>query len=155
MKSRNNLWGETIEILLVEDNPGDAYLIRSTLNSTLTKRFNINQVTDGEAAMNFLRREGEYFQANLPDLVLLDWYIPKKNGLEVLTEIRADEDLKNLTVIVISSQTQINAIVKDVKALANGYLDKTYNLNKWIMTFRSIFLVVFFNSVKLLDYVRS
>ena len=110
MKLRNNLRDETIEILIVEDNPGDAYLIRSTLNSTVTQAFNINQVTDGEAAMNFLRGEGEYFQANLPDLVLLDWNLPKKNGLEVLTEIRADEDLKNLTVIVISSQTSADLL---------------------------------------------
>ena len=139
MKLRNNLRKKTIEILLVEDNPGDAYLIRSTLNSTATKGFNINHVTDGEEAMNFLRGKGEYFLANLPDLVLLDWNIPKKDGIEVLTEIRADEDLKHLTVIVISTQTQINALVKDVKALANGHLDKTYNHNDWSMTFGNIF----------------
>ncbi|MDG5819266.1 response regulator [Natronococcus sp. A-GB7] len=89
------------EILLAEDNPGDVRLTREMFENA-DLRGNYHVVTDGAEALEFLERRGEYESAPRPDLVLLDWHFPKKSGKEVLRTIRADEELREIPVVVLT-----------------------------------------------------
>ena len=92
----------TIEVLLVEDNPGDANLTRIAL-ADREINVHLSVVADGVEAMNFLHRQGEYHQAAPPDLILLDWNLPRKDGREVLVEIRADIRFQRIPVVVLTT----------------------------------------------------
>jgi CheY-like chemotaxis protein len=100
----------SIEILLVEDNPGDVNLTRIALadRRETTQKFreidvNLSVVADGVEAMDFLNHQGQYAQAVHPDLILLDWNLPRKDGREVLLEIKADERLQRIPVVVLTT----------------------------------------------------
>ena len=93
---------ESIEILLVEDNPGDADLAREAL-ATGKVLNHLNVVADGEEAMAYLRRQGKYAKSTRPDLVLLDLNLPKMDGRQVLAEIKSDEDLKSIPVVILTT----------------------------------------------------
>ena len=88
------------EILLVEDNPSDVHLTRKALRDS-KMRNNLNVVHDGVEAMQYLRREGTYSDAEMPDLILLDLNMPRKNGREVLAEMKTDERLKHIPVVIL------------------------------------------------------
>ena len=96
--------GRPFEILLVEDNPGDVRLTRETLKDFKTLN-RLSVVGDGVEAMAFLRREGKYVNASRPDLILLDLNLPKKDGREVLTEIKVDQQLRRIPVIILTTST--------------------------------------------------
>ena len=135
----------TIEILLVEDNPGDVNLTRIALadspTGTLREReieVNLSVVTDGVEAMNFLHHEGEYHQSVRPDLILLDWNLPRKDGGEVLAEIKADENLKRIPVIVLSTSQAEEDILKAYNLHANCYITKPVDFNKFVQIVQSI-----------------
>ena len=135
----------TIEILLVEDNPGDVNLIKIALADsggvTLRERaiqVNLSVVADGVEAMNFLHHQGEYHQSVRPDLILLDWNLPRKDGGEVLAEIKADEKLQRIPVIVLTTSQAEEDIIKAYNLHANCYITKPVDFDKFAQIVRSI-----------------
>jgi chemotaxis family two-component system response regulator Rcp1 len=126
-----------IEILLVEDNPGDADLAREALENS--KIYNLlHVVVDGEEAMAFLRRKGKYAKAPRPDLVLLDLNLPRKDGREVLAEIKSDPDLKRIPVVILTSSRDEDDILKSYNLHANCYITKPLDLHQFIKVVKSI-----------------
>ena len=126
-----------IEILLVEDNPGDADLAREALETS--KLYNsLHVVGDGEEAMAFLNSQGEYADAPHPDLILLDLNLPKKDGREVLEEIKADENLRRIPVVVLTTSTDEQDVLKTYNLHANCYISKPINLEQFTRVVQSI-----------------
>jgi CheY-like chemotaxis protein len=135
----------TIEVLLVEDNPGDVNLTRIALADTPSEllhnqavNVNLSVVTDGVEAMNFLHRQGEYHQAIHPDLILLDWNLPRKNGREVLLEIKADERFQRIPIVVLTTSESEEDILKAYNLHANCYITKPVDFNKFVQIVQSI-----------------
>jgi len=116
----------TIEILLVEDNPGDVNLTRIALTDREIK-VNLSVVADGVEAMNFLRDRAVH-----PDLILLDWNLPRKDGREVLTEIRADERLQRIPVIVLTTSQAQEDILTAYDLHANCYITKPVDFDRFV-----------------------
>jgi chemotaxis family two-component system response regulator Rcp1 len=115
--------GRPVQILLVEDNPGDVRLTEKAFEeANLTN--DIDVVTDGVEAMSYLHQEGEYADKTLPDIVLLDLNLPKKNGDEVLAEVKTDDDLKHLPVVILTSSEAEEDIAATYNKHANAYLTK-------------------------------
>jgi CheY-like chemotaxis protein len=127
----------TIEILLVEDNPGDANLTRIAL-ADREVNVNLSVVTDGVEAMEFLHRQGEYQQAIYPDLILLDWNLPRKNGREVLIEIKADERFQRIPIVVLTTSASEEDILKAYNLHANCYITKPVDFNEFVQIVQSI-----------------
>ena len=129
--------GRPIEILLVEDNPGDADLAREALeNGKLAN--NLHVLDDGEKAMAFLRREGAYGAAPRPDLVLLDLNLPKKDGREVLAEIKADPNLKRIPVVILTTSKAEEDVLRSYNLHANCYVTKPIDLGQFLKVVKSI-----------------
>lgn len=114
------------EILLVEDNPGDVRLTREAFEAGRIDT-HLHVVTDGQAALDFLYRRGEYEAAPRPDLVLLDLNLPKVDGLEMLDTIKDDPSLKRIPVIILTGSDAEEDIVRSYKEYANVYLTKPVN----------------------------
>jgi chemotaxis family two-component system response regulator Rcp1 len=126
-----------IEILLVEDNPGDADLAREALeNSKILNTLSV--VVDGEEAMLFLRRSGKYAEAPRPDLILLDLNLPKKNGHEVLAELKTDEELKRIPVVILTASKDEEDILKSYNLHANCFITKPIDLHQFVRVVRAI-----------------
>ncbi len=125
------------EILLVEDNPGDVRLTREALNSERLWN-NLSVVADGVEAMAFLRREGKFGGAARPDLVLLDLNLPKKDGREVLAEIKADSDLRRIPVVILTTSAAELDILKAYGLHANCYITKPLDLGQFMKVVKSI-----------------
>ncbi|WP_254832521.1 response regulator [Haloglomus salinum] len=115
--------GNPIEILLVEDNPGDVQLTRKAFEDAGLVN-NLSVVNDGVAAMEYLRQEGEYTDADRPDMVLLDLNLPRKSGEEVLSDIKHDDDLKRIPVVILTSSDAEEDMIKTYNEHANAYLTK-------------------------------
>jgi len=130
-------YGRIVEILLVEDNPGDVRLTIEALEEG-KMRINLCVVTDGEEAMTFLRGEGQYDQAPRPDLILLDLNLPRKDGRQVLAEIKSDESLKRIPVVVLTTSNDEIDILKSYGLGANCYVTKPVDLNQFIKVVKSI-----------------
>lgn len=129
MQARSN--GSLIEILMVEDNPADVRLtIEAFRDAKVLNRMSV--VEDGEAAMAWLRREGSYADAPRPDIVLLDLNLPKKDGREVLAEIKADPDLKRIPVVVLTTSEDQKDILKAYDLHVNAYIAKPVDLDQFI-----------------------
>ena len=126
-----------VNILLVEDNPGDSDLAREALDSSKLNN-NLQVVDDGEKAMAFLRREGPYAKAPRPDLILLDLNLPKKDGRQVLAEIKSDEDLKRIPVVILTTSQAEEDVLKSYNLHANCYITKPIDLNQFLHVVRSI-----------------
>ena len=126
-----------VELLLVEDNPGDARLTIEALKDAKVRN-NLNWVEDGVEAMAFLRREGKYIDAPRPDVVLLDLNLPKKDGMEVLAEIKMDENLKRIPVVILTASNADEDIVKTYNLHANCYIRKPLGLNQFLEVVKSI-----------------
>ena len=126
-----------IEILLVEDNPGDVRLTREALKDGKIVN-NLHVAEDGVDALAFLRREGKYRNAVRPELILLDLNLPKKDGREVLAEIKADKELKRIPVVVLTSSAAEQDIVKSYNLHANCYVTKPVDLDQFINVVKSI-----------------
>jgi chemotaxis family two-component system response regulator Rcp1 len=126
-----------IEILMVEDNPGDVRLTLEALKEGKVRN-NLQTVADGEEAMKFLRRQDTYAKAPRPDLILLDLNLPKKNGREVLAEIKDDPDLKRIPVVILTVSEAEQDIIKSYNLHANCYITKPVNLGQFIQVVRSI-----------------
>ena len=126
-----------IEILLVEDNPGDVTL---TIEALKDVKFHnrLSVVEDGMDAMAFLRKEGKYADAPRPDLILLDLNLPRKNGREVLAEIKSDENLKVIPVVILTTSAADQDVIKAYKLNANCYVTKPVDLYQFIEVVRQI-----------------
>ncbi|MGZ4953860.1 MAG: response regulator [Methylobacter sp.] len=129
--------GRAAEFLLVEDNPGDVRLTCEALTESKVKN-NLSIVGDGMEAMAFLHREGKYADAPRPDVILLDLNLPKKNGLEVLAEIKADSNLKRIPVVIITSSEAEQDVLKTYDLHVNCYVNKPVDLEQFIKVVQSI-----------------
>lgn len=126
-----------VEILLVEDNPADVRLTREALNEGKV-RSTLHVVGDGEAALAFLRREGRHAGAAHPDLILLDLNLPRKDGREVLAEIKEDPDLKHIPVVVLTTSTAEEDILRTYNLHANCFVTKPVQLDQFLSCVKSI-----------------
>jgi len=126
-----------VEILLVEDNPGDERLTREALREGKVYS-NLHWVKDGVEAMAFLRQQGKYGSAPRPDIVLLDLNLPRKDGREVLEEIKTDEDLKRIPVVVLTTSKAEEDVLRTYNLHANCYVTKPVDLEKFIVVVKSI-----------------
>jgi len=128
---------QPVELLLVEDNPGDARLTQEALRDG--KVYNkLTVVPDGVEAMAYLRREGRYAGARQPDLILLDLNLPKKDGREVLQEIKADERLRRIPVVVLTSSNAEQDVLKSYGLHANCYVTKPVDLDQFMGAVKAI-----------------
>jgi two-component system, chemotaxis family, response regulator Rcp1 len=129
--------GKPIDILLVEDSPGDVRLVEEAF-----KEFRFCNalfvVNDGAEATDFLNQKGKYADVPLPDLILLDLNLPKKDGYQVLREIKSDEKLKTIPVIVLTVSKSDEDILKSYKLQANCFISKPVDVNEFFKTMQSI-----------------
>lgn len=130
-------YGEPIEILLVEDSPGDVRLTIEALKEGKVHN-NLHVVRDGVEAMKFLSKEGEYSGVPHPDLILLDLNLPKKDGREVLKEIKSDSRLKRIPVVILTISSAEEDILKTYNLHANCYITKPVDLDQFIKVVKSI-----------------
>jgi CheY-like chemotaxis protein len=128
---------QMIEILLVEDNPDDADLTIDALRAGKVRN-RISHVEDGEEAMAFLHRQGEHRKAPRPDLILLDLNLPRKNGQEVLAEVKQHPDLRRIPVVVMTSSDDEKDILAAYNQHVNCYVTKPVDLNQFIQVVKSI-----------------
>ena len=136
MTSRRQL-AKRIEILLVEDNPGDVELTLEALeDSKLSNRIHV--VDDGEKAMAFLRNEAPYAGMPRPDLVLLDLNLPRKDGREVLEEIKGDAKLRRTPVVILTSSAAETDVLRSYDLGANCYITKPMNLERFLEVVRNV-----------------
>lgn len=126
-----------IEILLVEDNPADVELTRISLNESRIIN-NLNVAEDGEKALNYLYKRGEYESAKKPDLIFLDLNLPKVDGREVLENIKADPDLKSIPVVVLTSSKNDEDITNSYNLYANCFVSKPLDLEQFITVVQKI-----------------
>jgi two-component system, chemotaxis family, response regulator Rcp1 len=126
-----------VDILLVEDNPGDADLARETLKAGKIKN-NLYVVSDGEKAMDFLRKKGPYALAPRPDIILLDLNLPRKDGREVLAEIKQDDKLKRIPVVILTSSQADEDVIKSYDLHANCYITKPLDFFQFTRVVQSI-----------------
>jgi CheY-like chemotaxis protein len=133
--SSNNL--RAAEVLLVEDSPGDVRLTREALKEGKVRN-NLSVVNDGVEALEFLRRQGKYAEAPRPDIVLLDLNMPRKDGREVLAEMKSDESLKRIPVVILTTSEAEQDILKTYDLHANCYLTKPVDLEQFISIVKSV-----------------
>lgn len=128
---------KTVDILLVEDNPAD---IRLTMEAFKDGKFlnSINVVTDGEEALHYLGKKGKHSNAARPDLILLDINLPKKDGKEVLREIKNDENLKSIPVIILTTSKAEEDVLRTYNLHANCFITKPVELDKFLQVIKSI-----------------
>ena len=129
--------GKPIEILLVEDNPGDVRLTQEALKEGKVSN-NLCVVGDGIEALDFLRKQGKYVGVNRPDLILLDLNLPKKDGREVLEEIKNDPDLKRIPVVILTTSSTEEDILKSYNLYANCYITKPVDLDQFLKVAKAI-----------------
>jgi CheY-like chemotaxis protein len=130
-------FGRPVKILLVEDNPGDVRLTQEAFKENKVRN-SLSVVEDGLEAMAFLHRAGKYTEAPRPDLILLDLNLPKKNGREVLKEIKEDPKLKSIPVVVLTTSKAEEDIIKSYNLHANCYITKPVDLEQFITVVKSI-----------------
>jgi CheY-like chemotaxis protein len=129
--------GVPIEILLVEDSPDDACLTVDALRDGRVRN-NISVVEDGVSAMAFLRREDRFASAPRPDLILLDLNLPRKNGREVLAEVKQDPSLRRIPVVIMTSSDDEKDIMAAYNLHVNCYVTKPVDLDQFIQVVKSI-----------------
>jgi len=129
--------GKPMEILLVEDNPGDVRFTAEVLKEAQVRN-NLSVAKDGVEAIAFLRREGQFLDAPRPDLILLDLNLPKKNGLEMLNEIKNTEELRAIPVVILTTSEAEPDINKSFDLSANCYITKPIDVERLTMVLNSI-----------------
>jgi len=129
--------GTPIEILLVEDNPGDVRLTQEALRDAKVQN-HMSVASDGDQALAFLRREGEHGDAPRPDLILLDLKLPRRSGREVLAIIKDDPDLRCIPVVILTSSSAHEDILKSYDHHANCYITKPVDFDQFMRVVRSI-----------------
>jgi chemotaxis family two-component system response regulator Rcp1 len=126
-----------VEILLVEDNPADVRLVREALKDSKILN-NLSVVEDGVEAMDFLKKKGKYASSSRPDLILLDLNLPRKNGREVLAEVKSDENLKRIPVVIMTVSDDEKDILLTYNAHANCYIKKPLDFDQFNQMVHSI-----------------
>ncbi len=129
--------GKAIDILLIEDNPGDVRLAQEALKESKVKN-RLYVVEDGVEAMTFLRQQGQYKAVPRPDLILLDLNLPRKSGREVLAEVKNDESLKRIPVVVLTVSRAEEDVIRCYNNYANCYITKPLDFNQFMEITRSI-----------------
>ncbi len=129
--------GTSFNVLMVEDSPTDVMLTREALEHS-GLLINLNVVDDGVEALDYLRREGKYSASVRPDLILLDLNLPRKNGLETLAEIKADEHLKMIPVAILTTSKAETDIYNAYGGHANCYITKPVDFDKFVSVIRTI-----------------
>lgn len=129
--------GRPIEILLVEDNPGDVRLTREALKEGKVRN-NLYMVEDGVEALAFLLRKGKYANSIRPDLILLDLNLPRKDGRELLADIKSDPDLKQIPVVILTTSKDEADVLRTYDLHANCYITKPVDLNQFITVVQAI-----------------
>ena len=129
--------GRSIEILLAEDNLGDERLTREAFRESKLS-INLHVVNDGVEVLAFLQREDKYRDSVRPDLILLDLNLPKKDGREVLSEIKSDNELKHIPVVVLTVSKSEDDIFNAYNLHANCYITKPFDLEQFIKVIKSI-----------------
>jgi CheY-like chemotaxis protein len=127
----------SVEILLVEDNEGDARLAIEALKEAKVRN-NLNWVKDGVEALAYLRKEGDYADRTRPDVIVLDLNLPKKDGREVLAEIKQDDDLKRIPVVILTVSEAEEDILKTYNLHANCYITKPLDLSQFMRVVQAI-----------------
>ncbi|MBD1929675.1 response regulator [Trichocoleus sp. FACHB-90] len=126
-----------VEILLVEDNEGDIRLTKEAFRESMVWN-HMNVVKDGAEALAFLRREGKYTDAIRPGIILLDLNLPKRSGIEVLEEIKRDDELKHIPVVVLTSSQAEQDILNSYNFHANCFITKPLDLEQFLQVVQSI-----------------
>jgi len=126
-----------IEILLVEDNPGDARLTQEALRDAKVRN-NLHVVLDGVEALAFLRRQGKHAAVPKPDLILLDLNLPKKDGREVLEEIKQDDQLRHIPIVILTTSQAEKDIIESYRLRANAFVTKPVDLEQFLKVVQSI-----------------
>ncbi|HUR06096.1 MAG TPA: response regulator [Nonomuraea sp.] len=126
-----------IEVLLVEDDQGDVLLTKEAFDFNKVRN-HLHVVNDGEQAMAFLRRENGYHDAPRPDLILLDLNLPRMGGLEVLSEVKADPDLRTIPVVILTTSEAEEDILHSYRLHANAYVSKPVDFEQFIRVVRQI-----------------
>lgn len=126
-----------IEILLIEDNPGDIELTKIALEDN-KMTINLSVVEDGVEALKFLKKEGKYANAPHPDLILLDLNLPRKDGREVLAEMKADPILKRIPVVILTTSQAEEDVLRAYNLCANCYITKPVDFDRFVKIVRSI-----------------
>jgi len=133
----NEINGKPVEILLVEDNPGDVRLMQEALKDSKLIN-NLYVVSDGLEALAFLRREGKHAKEPRPDLIFLDLNLPKKNGRDVLVEIKEDAELKRIPVVILTTSKAEEDIIRTYNSHANCYITKPVDFKQFITVVKKI-----------------
>lgn len=128
---------EAIQILLVEDNPGDVRLTEEALKDSKV-HIRLDVVMDGVEAMDFLRRTGKYANASRPDIILLDLNLPRKDGRTVLAEIKEDELLRRIPVVILTTSDDEHDILRSYDLHANCYITKPLDLRQFATIVKTI-----------------
>ncbi len=126
-----------VKILLVEDNPGDVLLTREAFNEG-SYFPELSVVEDGEEALRFLRKQGDHRNAPRPDLILLDLNLPKKDGRELLAEVKQDPDLQQIPVIVLTTSEADQDVRRAYRLHANCYLTKPLDMDSFLRKMRAV-----------------
>ncbi|OQQ32088.1 two-component system response regulator [Prescottella equi] len=129
--------GKAIDVLLVEDDPGDELMTREAFEFNKVGN-NLHVVRDGEQALDFLYKRGDYPNAVRPDLILLDLNLPKYDGRQVLEKIKSDQDLADIPVVILTTSGAEEDIVRSYKLHANAYVTKPVDLDQFIAAVRQI-----------------
>ena len=126
-----------VEILLVEDNPGDHRLTKEALHEGKVYN-NLHWVQDGVEALDFLKQRGKHAKAPRPDIILLDLNLPKKDGRQVLSEIKRDQELRAIPVVILTTSAAEEDVLRSYDLHANCYVTKPVDLEKFIVVVQSI-----------------
>jgi CheY-like chemotaxis protein len=126
-----------INILLVEDNPADARLINEVFKDTNVNN-KLHVVKDGVEAMDFLNKANEYIDAPQPDIILLDLNLPRKDGREVLREVKKNEDLKSIPIVILTTSSAKEDVIKTYNNHANCYITKPVDFDQFLMVINAI-----------------
>lgn len=127
----------TVEILLVEDDPGDVLITREAVEGSKFAN-NLNVVSNGEQALQYLRREAPYEDATRPGLILLDLNLPRLDGREVLAQIKQDPDLRRIPVVVLTTSSADEDIVRSYDLHANAYVTKPVDFDQFMSVVRQV-----------------
>src|SRR5437588_6959083 len=125
------------EVLLVDDNPADIDLTSDVLAKS-KRHFHVSAVNDGSEAISFLRQQGKYVEAPVPDLIILDLNLPRKDGREVLSEVKADVNLADIPVVIFTTSQASSDITRSYQLGANCYLRKPGNLPEFVAVVQSM-----------------
>jgi CheY-like chemotaxis protein len=128
---------DMVDVLLVEDDPGDVLMTREAFEHYRIRN-ELHVVGDGEQAMHFLRRDGDYANAPRPGLILLDLNLPRRNGHEVLAELKSDPDLLSIPVVVLTTSQAEEDILRSYTLHANAYISKPVDFERFIDVVRQI-----------------